>query len=50
MMFGNCIGKTPRFVFGAEVHYLNLFAAIVGTTAKGRKGMSRNHARQVFAQ
>ncbi len=49
VMFGNAIGRTPRFPVGADVHHLNLFAAIVGTTAKGRKGMSRNQAQQVFA-
>jgi Protein of unknown function (DUF3987) len=50
VMFGNCIGKTPRFPVGPDVHHLNLFAAIVGTTAKSRKGMSRNHSQQLFAQ
>ena len=48
VMFGNAIGRTPRFQVGADVHHLNLFAAIVGTTAKGRKGMSRNQAQQIF--
>ena len=48
VMFGSCIGRTPRFRVGADVHHLNLFATIVGTTAKGRKGMSRNQAQQVF--
>lgn len=48
VMFGNCIGRTPHFRVGADIHHLNLFAAIVGTTAKGRKGMSRGQAQQIF--
>jgi hypothetical protein len=49
VMFGNCIGRTPLYTVGADEHHLNLFAAIVGTTAKGRKGMSRGQAQRVFA-
>src|SRR5262245_22242362 len=48
VMFGNCIGRTPGFRVSADVHHLNLFAVIVGTTAKSRKGMSRSQAAQVF--
>jgi hypothetical protein len=47
-MFGNVIGRTPHFRVSADVHHLNLFTAIVGTTAKGRKGMSRGQAQRVF--
>jgi hypothetical protein len=48
VMFGNCIGRTPFFTVGADVHHINLFAVLVGTTAKGRKGMSRGQAQRVF--
>jgi len=46
-MFGNAVGRTPHFRVGADVHHLNLFVAIVGTTAKGRKGLSKGQAQQV---
>jgi hypothetical protein len=49
-MFGNAIGRGPHFRVGADIHYLNIFAVMVGATAKGRKGMSRNQAQQVFTQ
>jgi hypothetical protein len=48
VMFGNAIGRAPHFTVGADVHHLNLFAAVVGTTSRGRKGMSRNQAQQLF--
>jgi len=50
VMLGNCIGRTPQFRVGADMHHMNLFAVLVGPTAKGRKGMSRNQALQVFDQ
>jgi hypothetical protein len=48
IMFGNCIGRTPKFRVGADVHHVNLFGVIVGATAKGRKGMSESQAEHVF--
>lgn len=47
-MFGNIIGRTAHFRAEADTHYLNLFIAIVGTTAKGRKGVSLGHAKRLF--
>ena len=47
-MLGNIIGRTAHFRAEADTHYLNLFIAIVGTTAKGRKGVSLGHARRLF--
>ena len=38
--FGNMIGRTCFFSVGATRHYLNLFIALVGLTALGRKGTS----------
>lgn len=38
--FGNVIGRGPHFIAGADKHFTNLFAALIGDTAKGRKGMS----------
>ena len=47
-MFGNVVGRTPHFRVGSDVHRLNLFAAIVGTTGKSRKGVSRGQAQSIF--
>jgi hypothetical protein len=35
---GNAVGRAPYFVVEQTRHYPNLFVAIVGDTAKGRKG------------
>lgn len=48
VMFGNVIGRTAHFCVEADTHHLNLFAAVVGQTAKGRKGVSGGHARRIF--
>jgi hypothetical protein len=46
--FGNCIGRTAHFTAEADRHYLNLFAVLVGTTSKGRKGTSWGQVRALF--
>lgn len=46
--FGNVIGRSAQFRVEADIHYLNLFAAVVGQTSKARKGVSDGHARRVF--
>ncbi len=38
--FGNAIGREAHFSVGATRHYLNLFIALIGATAVGRKGTS----------
>lgn len=38
--FGNLIGRTAHFIAEADRHYTNLFAVLVGESAKGRKGSS----------
>ncbi len=48
VMFGNVAGRTAHFRVEADTHYLNLFAALVGQTSKGRKGVSAGHARHIF--
>jgi len=48
VMFGNVIGRTPYFRVGPDVHHLNLFAAVVGSTGKSRKGVSRGQAQSIF--
>lgn len=47
-MFGDCAGRSPHFTVGADRHHLNLYVAIVGLTAKGRKGMAKNEAQRIF--
>src|SRR5262249_54148518 len=36
--YGNIVGHRPYFKVGYTAHFLNLFAAQVGTISKGRKG------------
>jgi len=36
--FGNAIGREPYMMVGATSHHANLYCALVGRTAKGRKG------------
>jgi hypothetical protein len=36
--FGNVMGRGPYMMVGATSHHANLFCALVGRTAKGRKG------------
>lgn len=43
---GNAFGREPCFRVEADVHHCNLFAAVVGDTAKGRKGTSFGQARR----
>ncbi len=38
--FGNVVGRAPYFPVEADYHRTNLFCALVGRTAKGRKGTS----------
>ncbi len=44
--FGNAVGRDAFLRVGADYHRLNLYAAFVGETAKGRKGMSWGHPRE----
>lgn len=46
--FGNAIGRTVYFMADGAMHYCNLFAVLVGQTAKGRKGTSWNQPRRVL--
>jgi hypothetical protein len=47
-MFGSVIGRTAHFRVGADIHHLNLFLALVGASAKGRKGVSAGQAARLF--
>jgi hypothetical protein len=46
--FGNAVGRSPYVAVEADRHYSNLFAVLVGNTAKARKGTSWGHARRVL--
>lgn len=46
--FGNVIGRTAHFVAEADKHFCNLFATLVGATAKGRKGSSWGQVRAIY--
>jgi hypothetical protein len=48
VVFGNVIGQAPFFQAEADLHHGNLFAVLVGDTAKGRKGASLGWIRQLF--
>lgn len=37
---GHCLGRTAHFIADGSVHFLLLFAVIVGATSKSRKGTS----------
>jgi len=48
LAFGNAAGRGAHFVAEADRHGLNLFACLVGATAKGRKGTSWGHIRRLL--
>ena len=48
--FGNLIGRSAHFIAEADRHYTNLFAVLVGESAKGRKGTSWGHIARVLGE
>lgn len=46
--FGNAAGRSPHVKVGPTRHHAKINAALVGETAKGRKGMSWNYAADVL--
>lgn len=46
--FGNAVGRRPHFRIEGDFHHTNLFAVVVGSTAKGRKGTSWGRTRQIL--
>ena len=48
--FGIYIGRTAHFTVEGDTHYLNLFAALVGTSSKGRKGSSWSQVNKFFTK
>lgn len=47
---GNIVGSKPHFRVEADTHYLKIFSVLVGESAKGRKGTSWNHIKNIFGQ
>lgn len=46
--FGSILGRHGHFTAGADKHYTNLFAVLVGMSSKGRKGSSESAVRSVL--
>jgi hypothetical protein len=46
--FGSCMGQTAYFSAAEDKHYCNLFVALVGRSARGRKGQSLNMIKELF--
>src|SRR5580692_5026449 len=47
-VFGNAIGRNPHYIVEADRHAANLFVALVGKSARGRKGSSWGHISRMF--
>ena len=47
-MVGNAIGRSAHYFVEGDRHHLNLFALLVGNTAKARKGTSIGRVRQIL--
>lgn len=46
--FGNCVGRRPYFPVEGDQHHGNMFAVLVGQSAKGRKGTSKGRVLSLF--
>jgi hypothetical protein len=46
--FGNAIGRGPHYRVEGDRHHTNLFALVIGDTAKARKDTSAGRIRQLF--
>jgi hypothetical protein len=46
--FGNVVGRMPHYRIEADDHHANIFAVLVGQSAKARKGTSSGRARSVM--
>ena len=48
VMAGNALGRTRFFTAEGDQHYSNLFACLIGKSAKARKGTSHGRVMQLF--
>jgi hypothetical protein len=46
--FGNAVGRGPYYQIEGDTHATNLYAVIVGETAKARKGISKGRIEQIM--
>jgi hypothetical protein len=46
--FGNAVGRTPFFKVSSDRHSANLYAVMLGETAKARKGLSWGSIRDLY--
>jgi hypothetical protein len=46
--FGNAVGRRPYYQTESDRHYPNLYAVLVGKSAKSRKGTSAGRIRSIF--
>ena len=46
--FGNAVGRNPYYQVESDQHFTNLFAILVGQSAKSRKGTSAGRIRGVM--
>jgi len=47
LSFGNLVGRQAHYVVEGTCHHANLFAVLVGSTARGRKGTSEGRVKQI---
>jgi hypothetical protein len=47
---GNCIGRGPHFLVEQTRHHPVIFAVLVGTSAKARKGTSWDHVKRLLRE
>ncbi len=48
--FGSVAGRSAHYLVEADKHYTNSYVALVGSSAKGRKGTSWGHVARIFEQ
>jgi hypothetical protein len=48
LAYGNAIGRSPHAIADGSRHGMNLFAVLVGESAKARKGTSLAHVLRIF--
>ena len=46
-MFGSMVGNAPYYLVESDRHHMNLFAVLVGNSAKGRKGTGGGRVRAI---
>jgi len=46
--FGSCVGRSPYFRVGGDRHHVNLYACLVGASARARKGLSLGYVLHLF--